>query len=134
MRRFTIFAAIAALATAAQAEPPPAEGWSQIDDDTETTIYIRDKDWTAGRPDSESVMVWTWIHQKRKRGVSHTIMLVQINCPSESYRTVKVTDYSTTGKATDLGTADWDFATPNTVIGEIVRLTCLPPQQEGVFS
>lgn len=123
--------AIAALAIAAPliAKAPPAEGWSRVSQTTEQDHWIRDKDWTAGRPDTDRIFVWTWVDHKRSRTTSHEMILLEINCPAEAYRFAQMQRFDRAGKSTPLGGTAWEIAAPETIIGEIVRLTCMEPEQ-----
>jgi hypothetical protein len=123
--------AIAALAIAAPltAKAPPAEGWSRVDEAAEIDHWIRDKDWMSGRPNMTSALVWVWVDHKRSRSISHEMILLEINCPAEGYRFVQSQSFDARGTATSNGGTEWEFAPPSTIIGEIVRVTCMEPEQ-----
>lgn len=122
-------AAVAALALAApvHAEPPTGEGWTRINVTADQDHWIRDKDWTAGRPDTTSALVWTWVDHKRSRTISHELILLEINCPAELYRFVQMQSFDHRGKSTSFAGTAWEFAPPETIIGEVVRVTCMEP-------
>jgi hypothetical protein len=130
MIRYIAAAAALALAAPLTAKAPPAEGWSLISEGTEQGHWIRDKDWMAGRPDSTSALVWVWVDHKRSRTTSHEMILLEINCPAESYRLVQTQGFDLRGKSTSYGGTEWKVATPSTIIGEIVGVTCMEPEQE----
>jgi hypothetical protein len=129
MIRYIAAAAALALAAPLTAKAPPAEGWSRIDESAELDHWIRDKDWMAGRPDSTSALVWVWVDHKRSRTISHEMILLEINCPAEGYRLVQTQRFDLRGKSTSHGGTEWQFATPSTIIGEIVGVTCMEPEQ-----
>ena len=121
---------LAALLIAAPlaAAPPPSEGWTLISEGDDRDTWIRDKDWMAGLPDTASAFVWSWIDHKRNATVSHEMILLEINCPAETYRFAQMQSYSKRGKSTSLGGSRWEFAAPETIIGEVVRVTCMEPE------
>lgn len=129
MNRYIAIVAALALAAPAAATPPPAEGWSRINQTGDQDHWIRDKDWMAGRPDSASVLVWTWVDHKRSRTISHEMILLEINCPAEAYRFAQMRSFDHRGVSTPLGATEWEIATPGTIIGEIVRVTCMAPER-----
>jgi hypothetical protein len=114
----------------AQAEPPSEEGWSLISEDEERDIWVRDKDWMAGRPDSRSALVWAWFDTKQKRDISHVTILIEVNCLTEKYRFIKMLEFDKAGNSTDIGSTEWDFASPQTIIGGVVGLTCSAPEDD----
>jgi hypothetical protein len=126
--KYAIAAAALICAASLEAAPPATEGWSRIDEGTAQDHWIRDKDWTAGRPDDRSVLVWTWVDHKRSRTVSHELILLEINCPAEGYRFVQMQSFDHRGQSTSMGGNEWEHAAPTTIIGEIVRVTCMEPQ------
>lgn len=126
--RYVFAAAALVLAAPLNAgETPPQSEWTQVHSDEDGAIFIRDKDWFAGRPDSTSVLVWVWMQHKNSPSVSHTTMLTEINCPAEAYRYVQMHDFDHKGKQSSLGGGKWEFASPETVIGEVVKATCMEP-------
>lgn len=123
-----IAAAALVMAAPLAAEPPSSEGWTRINVAPDQDHWIRDKDWQAGRPDTTAALVWTWIDHKRSRTVSHEMILLEINCPSETYRFVQMQSFDKRGNSTSMGGTKWEFAAPETIIGEVVRVTCMEPE------
>jgi hypothetical protein len=129
IRHITVIAALAIAAPLA-AKAPPAEGWSRVDESANLDHWIRDKDWMAGRPDSTSAIVWVWVDHKRSRTISHEMILLEVNCPAEGYRFLQSQSFDPSGNATSHGSTKWEFAPPSTIIGEIVRVTCMEPEPD----
>lgn len=135
MKTATIATALVlALIAPASAKPPPQEGWTLVDKGRERDYWIRNKDWMAGRPSDRNVLVWAWADHKISRTLSHEMMLVEIDCPSEGFRFVQTQQYSLRGDSTSLGATQWRHAPPESIVAEIVRLTCMEPSSETATS
>jgi hypothetical protein len=122
---YAIGLAALTFAVPADAKAPPAEGWTMADKGDEVDHWIRDKDWLAGRSDSEGVLVWTWVDHKKSRTVSHELILLEINCPAEGFRFVQGRQFNHAGKGVDIGSTEWMHAPPHTIIGNVVEFTCM---------
>lgn len=129
MIRYIAIAAALIAATPVTATPPSEEGWTLIDKGTTHDHWVRDRDWTAGRPGDTGALVWTWVDHKRSRTTSHDLILLEINCRAEGYRFAQAHSFDIRGKSSPLGTTEWEHAAPGTVIAEIVRVTCMEPAE-----
>ena len=127
MKKLISTAAALLMAAPLGAAPPSEEGWYLVSEHEDRDYWIRNKDWTAGRPADRSVLVWTWVDHKANRSIAYENLLLEINCPIETYRFVKIQSFDHRGKVTTHSGSSWEFASPSSIIGEIVRLTCMEP-------
>lgn len=125
---FFLLAAVMGLlaSVSAQANKPP-EGWSKVGQSKDAIVYLRDKDWLNGRPDTQQILVWGWYSVLMESEWSSMVSLYEISCTREMLRTLKTTLYNIHGQPTMADPTDWTMPTPGSLTENILKATCSNP-------